>query len=289
MKASGAVSLSRLCPRGAFACASIRGASPSGPSWPSPTIAWKTASPESQSLDSAVLVEALDYVRSKGRTLLACSFSFGFRKSELLNLRVRQVDLLSRAIMLERHQTKSGTARQAFLTEETFQLLAACFSGKKSDGFVLTRENGEKICDRRDEWSATCVASGLGQWTTTTGPNGKEYKSYRGLTFHDLRRSAVRRMVRSGTTESVAMKISGHSTRLIFDNYDISSEADKRMAARKTERGSSGAYLPADTKTDTPVSLPYEQAAQLSGMSFERNGGDDETRTRDLCRDRAAF
>jgi len=31
-----------------------------------PTAAWKTASPESQGLDSAVLAEALDYVRSKG-------------------------------------------------------------------------------------------------------------------------------------------------------------------------------------------------------------------------------
>jgi hypothetical protein len=31
-----------------------------------PAAAWKTASPESQGLDSAVLAEALDYVRSKG-------------------------------------------------------------------------------------------------------------------------------------------------------------------------------------------------------------------------------
>ena len=31
-----------------------------------PTVAWKTASPESQGLDSEVLAEALDYVRMQG-------------------------------------------------------------------------------------------------------------------------------------------------------------------------------------------------------------------------------
>ena len=37
-------------------------------------------------------------------------------------------------------------------------------------------------------------------------------------------------MVRSGTPESVAMKISGHATAAVFERYDITSDQDLRDA-----------------------------------------------------------
>ena len=157
------------------------------------------------------------------RTLLALGYSFGFRKGELLQMRCRQVDLLNNTICLYSGETKNGESRKLPLTEECRSLVTELRRGKQPDDFLFMR-GSEPVRDFRDAWASLVEAAGVP-----------------GLLFHDLRRSAVRNMVRRGVPQLVAMKISGHKTRSIFDRYDIPDSADLVDAARKIEAGAKAA------------------------------------------------
>jgi hypothetical protein len=92
--------------------------------------------------------------------------------------------------------------------------------------------NGKRISDIRNVWYKACIATGLGQMIETQR-NGKKAKKYEGKYLHDFRRTGCRDMIRAGIPERVAMQISGHKTRSIFDRYNIVSTNDLREAAQK--------------------------------------------------------
>jgi integrase len=154
------------------------------------------------------------------RAMLATAYTFGFRKEELLSMKVSQVDLAARTIRLNPGETKSGEGRTVSMTADVFTLLSACVSGKGGSEFVFTRAGGSPVLDFRGRWDTLTTDAGCA-----------------GLLFHDLRRSAVRNMVRRGIPEVVAMKISGHKTREVFNRYNIVSESDLKDAALKIEAG----------------------------------------------------
>lgn len=83
---------------------------------------------------------------------------------------------------------------------------------------LVFHRDGERIHRFERSWRAACVAAGCP-----------------GRIPHDLRRTAVRTFVRSGIPERVAMKLTGHKTRSVFERYNIVSDGDLRDAARRLD------------------------------------------------------
>lgn len=184
------------------------------------------------------------------RAMFEVAYNFGWRVSELLNLRVRQVDLSAQTLRLEPGETKNDEARIAFMPALVCALIQQCVTGKQPDDYVFTRKDGKPVRDFRAAWANACCTARLGQMLCpacekAVDADGKccqcsrEWNrnelTYVGLIFHDLRRTAVRNMVRSGIPERVAMTISGHKTRAVFDRYNIVNEGDLKEAAKKLD------------------------------------------------------
>jgi len=175
------------------------------------------------------------------RAMLATYYNFGWRKSELLGLRVNQVDLFTRTIRLEVGETKNSQGRTVKMPEEVYHLISACTHGKKGSDHVFSRTDGNPVKDFRKAWQKVCVAAGVGSMvcrkcgkvaTDKKRECGCEALRYEGLILHDLRRTGARNLRRLGVGETTAMKIGGWKTRSVFQRYDIVSESDLTEAAR---------------------------------------------------------
>jgi integrase len=182
------------------------------------------------------------------RALIEVAHTYGWRRQELLNLRVRQVDLISATIRLDPGTTKNRDGREASMTPAVQILLGECVRGKAPEDYVFTRENKKPVRDFRAAWATACIAACLGRMICksceqpvsgekcqTCGAQGKGLR-YSGLIFHDARRTAARNLRRAGVAEGVIMRIGGWRTRNVFERYNIVSQADIVDALQKLEQ-----------------------------------------------------
>ncbi|MCD4709204.1 MAG: site-specific integrase [Bacteroidales bacterium] len=151
------------------------------------------------------------------------AYKSGWRLSEIEGLTWAQVDRQQGIVRLEVGETKNDEGRTVYLDDELKDVFNRQWEDRKNGrmmlSFVFPNRIGDDQIKRFDKaWKNACKDAKIGN-----------------RLFHDLRRTAVRNMVRSGIPERVAMMISGHKTRSVFERYNITNDADLIDAAQKQE------------------------------------------------------
>ena len=173
----------------------------------------------------------------------------GWRKGEISSLQWKDMD--DDLMWLLGRNAKNRESRIVPMCGELEEIIERCRAQrqvKTDEGTMLSayvfHNQGRPIGDFRRGWATAAVAAGLGHFFCPSCKqllNGHfcsqccKNAKYSGPIFHDLRRTAVRNMVRAGVPEKVAMAISGHKTRAIFDRYNIVNEDDLRDAMQRTQ------------------------------------------------------
>jgi integrase len=140
----------------------------------------------------------------------------GMRSGAAKKLEHKHVDLEAQVIRLPIELSKNKKGFTVPLSGRSLELVESAWNNRSLECPYLFHHNGEPIGDFRKAFDAACAAAGL-----------------QGILPHDLRRSAVRNFIRAGVKESVAMRLSGHRTRSVFDRYNIVSE-DNLVEANET-------------------------------------------------------
>jgi integrase len=151
------------------------------------------------------------------RPVATMAYYTGMRLGEILKIRWQSVDSDNGEVRLDPDTTKNGEPRTVPLFGELSNMLKIERERHLDTEFVFMRSN-QRIGSFYKAWKSACKRAGLN-----------------GLLFHDFRRTGVRNLVRAGVPERVAMAISGHKTRAVFERYNIVSGRDLMDAATRME------------------------------------------------------
>jgi integrase len=151
------------------------------------------------------------------KALFVCAYHTGTRKNELRRITWDQVDFEAMVIRLAGRQTKNKKPRELPIFGDMERWLRYQQEmAPKGNPFVFHGERGRPIGNALLGWHEAVERAG-----------------FEGLLLHDMRRSAVCNLKRARVQDTVAMKMSGHLTREIFDWYNITDTEDMEDAGEK--------------------------------------------------------
>lgn len=168
-------------------------------------------------LEPDQLAAILDRLRPDVRDFAEFAYWTGWRRGEIRDLTWESVS--REFVHCAARKSKNRHAKKAALEGPVGAVIRRRRQERVPGSPYVFHRQGRQIRDFRYAWMKAVGAAG-----------------FPGLRLHDFRRSFVRNAVRAGIPERVAMELSGHRTRAIFDRYNIVNEDDLRGAGRRLSR-----------------------------------------------------
>ena len=143
----------------------------------------------------------------------------GWRKHEILGLRWEEIDAAANVIRLPPHRSKTRMGRVLPVSKPLAAVLARRRAKRNGNDPLVFRRDHVTVRRWRRAWPEACAAAGVP-----------------GRLLHDCRRTTARNLIRAGIPERVAMTLTGHKTRSVFDRYNIVNERELLEAGEKLSR-----------------------------------------------------
>ena len=141
--------------------------------------------------------------------ILDVAYYSGWRKQEILGLTWDEIDKAGGVIRLSPARSKTLVGRILPISQPIAEALARRRARRDPDSPLVFHRDGIPVRRWRTAWRTACQAAGV--------PT---------RFLHDCRRTAARNLIRANVPERVAMLLTGHKSRAIFDRYNIIHEQE---------------------------------------------------------------
>ena len=141
--------------------------------------------------------------------ILDLAYYSGWRKQEILGLTWEEIDMAGGVIRLSPARSKTLVGRILPISQPIAEALVRRRARRDPDSLLVFHRDGIAVRRWRTAWRTACQAAGV--------PT---------RFLHDCRRTAARNLIRANVPERVAMLLTGHKSRAIFDRYNIIHEQE---------------------------------------------------------------
>ncbi len=199
----------------------------------------------------------LDHLPKYLRPVMTVGYFTGWRvQSELLPLQWSHVNFGAGTITLDPGSTKNHEGRVYPFSQ--FPALLSVLQTQRETAQQIGKARGlivPWVFFRLTKTTVEPIKSYKTAWTRATQAAGVPDRL-----VHDLRRTGVRSLRLAGVPENVAMQLTGHKTRSVFDRYDIVDGRDRGFAVGKLAAfHAHNSTLQDNHGTISPLPLPLRE------------------------------